>query len=166
MSLLVVHVAGDRRLEVAVGERVAVTPAEAALVTGLGDAPPGEARLDGRSIVRWSPARRARHGIVAVVDAPVAPDVSVRDHLAARVGVPRAEALLAACPLLVGRGADPAGVLSGGERRALAWLRAEALGPRVAVLAAAEAGLDPTTRDWAAGLVAGWLDRGAVVLDA
>lgn len=165
--MLVVHVAGDRRLEVAAGERVAVTPAEAVLVTGVGAAaPPGDARLDGRSIVRWSPARRARHGIAAVVDAPVAPDVSVRDHLAARVGVPRAEALLAACPLLVGRGADPAGVLSGGERRALAWLRGEALGPRVVVLADAWSGLDAATRDWAAGLVADWLERGAVVLDA
>lgn len=165
MSVLVVHPHGGPRREVAAGERVTVSAAEAALVTGIGLAPAGAVRLDGRSIARWSPARRARHGVAAVVDAPVAPEVAVRDHLAARVTVARASALVDACPLLAGRGDEPAGVLSGGERRALAWLRADALDPRVVVLADAEAGLDPATRAWTAGLVARWRERGAVVLD-
>jgi branched-chain amino acid transport system ATP-binding protein len=166
VSLLVIHPSGGRRREIAAGERVAVSAGEAALVTAIGAAPDGEVLLDGRSIARWSPARRARHGVVAVVDAPVAADVAVRDHLAARVTVARATALVDACPLLAGRGDEPAGVLSGGERRALAWLRADALDPRVVVLADAETGLDPATRAWTAGLVARWRERGAAVLDA
>ncbi|MFP5310402.1 MAG: hypothetical protein ACLGIR_12605 [Actinomycetes bacterium] len=121
-------------------------------------------RLDGRRLDRRHPARRVAAGLAAVVDAPVAGDVSVHDHLAAVVPPARAAGLLAGCPLLVGRGDDPAGVLSGGERRALAWLLALATDPRAVVLDGATRGLDAATRAWADARVRGWRDAGVALL--
>jgi branched-chain amino acid transport system ATP-binding protein len=155
------------RVTVAAGERATVTdPRLVRLLVGGPDAPRGSVQLDGRELGRRRPADRARAGLVVLVDAAVAPDVSVRDHLAARVGVAAADRALADCPLLAGRGADRAGVLSGGERRALAWVRADLLAPRAVVLRDATTGLDDATCAWAAGLVAAWRERGAAVLDA
>lgn len=148
------------------GELVRVDdPALLALVAGAAPRGAGVVRLDGTT-VRAGVAARVRRGIVPVVDAPVAPEVAVVDHLAAAVPVAAARDGLAACPLLDGRGADPAGVLSGGERRALAWVRAVVLEPRVVVLRDATVGLDADTLAWAEGLVAGWLGSGVAVLEA
>jgi ABC-type branched-subunit amino acid transport system ATPase component len=118
----------------------------------------------GHAVGRRGPAGRVRRGLVTVGRAPVADDVSVRDHLAAVVGGHRAAALLAGAPLLAGRGDDPAGVLSGGERRVLAWLRAAALDPTVVVLDRAGEGLDAASLAWAADTVASWRAAGVAVV--
>lgn len=143
-----------------VGDRAVVRA-----VTGL-DAPPGRHRihLAGRRIDRRSPARRVAAGLGVVGDAPVAADVTVADHLAAVVAPSRAAELVAGCPHLAGRGEDPAGWLSGGERRLLAWLRCEATGPLAVVLDGAFRGLDPDARAWAEARLAGWLARDVAVL--
>lgn len=120
--------------------------------------------LDGRRLERWRPARRVRAGLPVVDDAPVAPEVSVRDHIAAVVPVADADARIAAAPLLAGRGQDPAGVLSGGERRVLAWLVADLRAPRAVVLDRAATGLDRAVLPWAHRQVDRWLAAGVVVL--
>lgn len=136
-----------------------------AALTGS-DAPPGRHRvlLDGRRLDRRSPAQRVAAGLATVADAPIAPDVAVRDHLSVVVRPDRAEELLAGCPRLAGRGDDPAGWLSGGERRLLAWLRAEATGPRAVVLDGAFRGLDAGSRAWAEDRLARWVERGVAVV--
>ena len=123
----------------------------------------GTARLGGRRL-HGGIARRVRDGLGVVQDVPVAPDVTVRDHLAAGVGVEAAQAALADAPLLAGRGDDPAGVLSGGERTVLAWLRALVTRPSVLVLLRAGAGLDDATFEWAAQQVRRQRDEGVAVL--
>lgn len=161
---LVARLADAGEVTVRAGELVTVPdPALLALVAGLVPRAAGEVRVDGK-VVRGGPAARARRGIAAVLDAPVAPEVPVVDHLAARVGSADARAALGSCPLLAGRDDDPAGVLSGGERRALAWLRAVVLHPRVVVLHDATVGLDPETISWTEEIVEGWLAGGAAVL--
>lgn len=134
-------------------------------VTGL-EPPPGQHRivLDGRRLDRRSPARRVAAGLGIVDDAPVAPAVTVFDHLAAAARSSRAEELLAGCPRLAGRGTDPAGWLSGGERRLLAWLVCDATDPAAVVLDGAFRGLDPSTTVWAEQRLAAWLERGVAVL--
>lgn len=120
--------------------------------------------VDGRPVRAARMAARVRRGLVVVGAAPVAADVSIHDHLAALVGSGHAEDLLAGAPLLAGRGADPAGVLSGGERRLLAWLRAVALRPAGVVLDRAGRGLDTETLQWATGRVAAWRRDGVAVV--
>jgi ABC-type branched-subunit amino acid transport system ATPase component len=120
--------------------------------------------LAGRRIDRRGPAARVRAGLAIVRGTEVAPDVTVRDHLVAAVGRRRAASLLADLPQLAGRGDDPAGVLSGGERRLLGWLLARAADPTVVVLDRAGTGLDETALGWAHRVIDGWLDEGAAVL--
>ena len=120
--------------------------------------------VDGRSLGRAGVATRVRAALVAVADTPVAPEVSVLDHLAAAVGPRRAQACLVDVPLLAGRGGDPGGVLSGGERRALSWARAVALTPAVVVLDRAATGLDADAIAWATGVVEAWRAAGVVVV--
>jgi branched-chain amino acid transport system ATP-binding protein len=134
-----------------------------ATICGVG-ARGGRVVLDGRALGRRSPSARVRAGLGMVVDTPVAADVAVRDHLAARVGRHQAEMLLEASELLAGRGDDPAGVLSGGERRVLAWLRAIAARPRAVVLDGAGAGLDRTALAWAGRQIAAWREDGVAVV--
>lgn len=125
---------------------------------------PVAVHLRGRRIDHLPTAARVRRGLAVVAGSPVAPDVSVRDHLAAIAGRARADAALAGAPLLAGRGEDPAGVLSGGERRVLGWLRAELLRPTAVVLDRATEGLDPDTVRWATGVVRRWHDDGVAVI--
>ena len=132
--------------------------------TVLGEHRSGRVHLDGRRLRRRGLAGRVRRGLAVVSGAPVAPDVSVLDHLAAVVGRGSARAALDGAPLLAGRGDDPAGVLSGGERRVLAWLRATAVGPRAVVLDHAGQGLDAATLAWAGGVVEEWVGDGVAVL--
>lgn len=120
--------------------------------------------VDGRRIRGRSMARRVRAGLATVSSTAVAADVTVGDHLAAAASTARAAELLAAVPLLADRGDDPAGVLSGGERRVLAWLTALAVAPRVVLLDRAGAGLDEAALAWAHATVDGWLDAGVAVL--
>lgn len=120
--------------------------------------------VDERPVRATRMAARVRRGLVVVGEAPVAGDVSVHDHLAALVGSGQADDLLAGAPLLAGRGGDPAGVLSGGERRLLAWLRAVALRPAVVVLDRAGRGLDADTLQWATGRVATWREDGVAIV--
>lgn len=117
-------------------------------------------RLDG-----LDPAARVRAGLVAVrADAPVAPEVSVRDHLGAVAPLRRVAAVLEEAPLLAGRGGLPAGVLSGGERRVLAWLRARLLDPVALVLDGAATGADEATLAWMAHEVVTHRRGGVAVL--
>lgn len=153
-------------LRVAAGEVRLLDDAEAALVLDavLGTGPRGVAvRVAGRRAGGRSLAGRVRRGLAVVSGAPVAADVNVRDHLAAVVGARGARALLADAPLLAGRGDDPAGVLSGGERRVLAWLRALAVDPRAVLLDRAGEGLDAATVQWAGGVVGRWAESGVAV---
>jgi ABC-type branched-subunit amino acid transport system ATPase component len=121
--------------------------------------------VDGRPVTRRGTAARARAGLVIVTETAVAPTVSVRDHLAAVTTRERADAVLAEVPRLAGRGGDPAGVLSGGERRLLAWARAALLTPKVVVLDGAATGLDADATSWATERVARWRrEQGVVVL--
>ncbi|MTV24913.1 hypothetical protein FTX61_05700 [Nitriliruptoraceae bacterium ZYF776] len=120
--------------------------------------------LDGRPLHRRRPAARVRAGLVVVGDAPVAADVTVADHLAVRADRATVAATLEQVPPLVGRGGDPAGVLSGGERRALAWARARLLDPKVVVLDRAATGLDTVSVRWATQQVHDWLAAGVGVL--
>lgn len=166
---------GGRRVRVAVGagegmllEASGAEGAVAAL-TGLpvGDVLPGHGhriRLDGHRLHRLPPAARVRRGLGLLVGAPVAPHVPVADHLAAVAGTRRAAVLLEGAPLLAGRGREPAGVLSGGERRVLAWLRCLATAPRAVVLDAPGRGLDPAILAWAGEQVAAWLSAGVAVV--
>lgn len=121
-------------------------------------------RLDGRRLDRRSPSARVRAGLVTVGDAPVAPGVSVRDHLAAVTRPATAERLLAATPHLAGLGPRPAGLLSGGERRLLGWALAQALDPSVVLLDRAGSGLDAEALAWTVRVVAAWRARGTGVL--
>lgn len=134
-----------------------------AVGTVVGDQP-GSVHLDGRRLRRRGLAGRVRHGLAVVSGAPVAADVTVLDHLAAVLGRAAARAVLDGAPLLAGRGDDPAGVLSGGERRVLAWLRADATRPRAVVLDHAGQGLDAATLAWAGEVVAAWAADGVAVL--
>lgn len=120
--------------------------------------------LAGRHLDRLGPAARVRAGLAAVSGTEVAQDVSVGDHLAAITGRRRAGAALGEVPLLAGRGQDPAGLLSGGERRVLAWLVAVATAPRAVVLDRAGTGLDPAALEWAHSTLDAWLDRGVAVV--
>lgn len=123
-----------------------------------------ELRVDGRRLTRRSPAARVRAGLVVLGDPPVAPTVSLLDHLAAVTSRHAARELLAGVPRLAGRGGDPAGVLSGGERRLLGWARARLLDPSVVVLDRAATGLDADALRWANDQVARWRASGTVAL--
>ena len=120
--------------------------------------------LEGRRLDRRTLAARVRAGLVVVGEAPVAPEVSVRDHLAAVGSRSAADDLLAATPVLAPLGARPAGLLSGGERRLLAWTLARALQPLVVVLDRATTGLDPDALAWAGEVVTAWRAHGVGVL--
>lgn len=152
-------VVGAGEVAVLEGERGAL--AAAALLGTLRGA---RVVVDGRRLRRRALSGRVRRGLAVVAGAPVASDVSVHDHLAAVLGSTRAREVLGGAPLLAGRGDDPAGVLSGGERRVLAWLRARAVRPRVVLLDRAGEGLDADTLRWAGEVVAGWAADGVAVV--
>ncbi|HEV2786195.1 MAG TPA: hypothetical protein VGV67_07410, partial [Solirubrobacteraceae bacterium] len=124
----------------------------------------GRVTLGARRIDRLGTAARVRRGLGVVTDAAVADDVTVVDHLAAIAGRRAATAALASAPLLRGRGSDAAGVLSGGERRVLAWLRCIVARPNAVVLDAAGTGMDAATLDWAGRVVAAWAQAGVAVV--
>lgn len=155
-----------RELRASAGEVIRLDDADALVpaVAGAGRRRPAVLEIDGRPIAGRSRARRVQAGLAVVSGTAVAPDLSVRDHLVAAGSAARADQLLGGSPLLEHRGDDPAGVLSGGERRVLAWLTAVAVEPRVVLLDRAGTGLDPDTLGWAHAIVDGWLDAGAVVL--
>lgn len=121
-------------------------------------------QLDGRHLARRSPAARVRAGLVVVSDPPLAPAVSVVDHLAAVTSRSAAAELLTEVPRLDGRADDPAGVLSGGERRLLGWARALLLHPAAVVLDRAATGLDSEALAWATRQVERWRATGCVAL--
>lgn len=153
------------RLRLDAGE-VRELPDDPRHVAALLGPAPGDHRLvlDGRALHRRGPAARVRAGLVTVGDAPVAPEVSVTDHLAAVAPLERARHVLATTPHLADRGGDPAGVLSGGERRLLAWALARVLTPRVVVLDRAGTGLDDDAMAFAAGQVATWAQESVGIL--
>lgn len=131
-----------------------------AVVAALLDGRPERLRIAGRSLRRAGLARRVRAGLgIVAASAPLAPDVTVLDHLAAIRTVRRAHDLLAGAPLLAGRGADPAGVLSGGERRMLAWLRCVLTDPSVVLLDRAGTGLAPEVLSWCQDQITRWRNQ-------
>ena len=148
------------------GATVVEGPHADAVVHALVDRDPAaeEVELAGTSIRRLDLAARARRGLAVVGTGSVAPDLSVRDHLAAVTTSTRADELLADPPLVAGRGGAPAGVLSGGERRVLGFLRAQALEPVVVVLDRAGAGLDDDVLAWAGRRAASWRRRGIALV--
>lgn len=164
--LVVTHPDVDTPVLVASGE-VAVLPdavADAMVAALLGEDRRGVVHLDGRRLRGRRLAGRIRRGLAVVSGAPVANDVSVHDHLAAVRGDRGADDLLRGAPLLAGRGPDPAGVLSGGERRVLAWLRARATEPRAVLLDRAGEGLDADALAWAEEVVRAWAADGVAVV--
>lgn len=171
MNRLTAHLAtADGHLEIALapGEATTVTADAVAPLTGIGlplvQRRQHEVRVNGRPVGRWGPAGRVRRGLGMVVGAPVAADVSILDQLAAVRGADEARALIAEAPLLAGRGDDPAGILSGGERRILAWLRCQLACPEAVVLDGAGTGLDATSLAWCGEVVARWRDDGVAVV--
>lgn len=159
--------AGPVTLDLAAGEAATIPDRDDVVrwLAGRGVPTRGdELLLDGRRLVTRSPAARVRAGLVVVGDPPVAPAVTVVDHLAAVTSRRVARELLADVPRLGGRGDDPAGVLSGGERRLLGWARALLLDPAVVVLDRAATGLDRDAVAWATAQVRRWRARGAVAL--
>lgn len=101
---------------------------------------------------------------MTIGDVRVAPEVSVTDHLAARTARREAAAAIDAVPRLADRRHVAAGVLSGGERRLLAWARAVMLHPRVVVLDRAGTGLDPDALAWATEQLRAWRASGVAVV--
>lgn len=126
--------------------------------------PGDELRLGPHRLTRRRPAARVRAGLVMLGDPPVAPSVTLRDHLAAVTSTAAAADLLARTPRLAGRAGDPAGVLSGGERRLLGWARTVLLEPSAVVLDRAGTGLDADAVRWAGEQVGRWRTAGTVVL--
>lgn len=154
------------RVRVGAGEAVPLAddPAHVAALRGVDRRRAHRVVLDGRRLDHRPPSARVRAGLVAVGEAPVAPAVDVLDHLAAVVRRPTAERLLASTPWLAPLGARPAGLLSGGERRLLAWTMARALRPAVVLLDRAGTGLDPDALAWAGEVVGAWTATGVGVL--
>jgi ABC-type branched-subunit amino acid transport system ATPase component/ABC-type branched-subunit amino acid transport system permease subunit len=150
-------------LTVPAGEVVEL-PDDDRVVAALVGTSAGNLILDGRSLRRRAPARRVRAGLGVVAGVEVAPDVSVVEHLGAVVPLDEARRLLASVPGLAARADHPAGVLSGGERRLLAWLVASAREPRAVVLDRAGTGLDGDALDWATGQVGRWREAGVALL--
>lgn len=156
---------GVVEMEVERGGARPVTPAAVAALLGEDGRDGHRITLAGRRLDGLDPAARVRAGLVAVRgDAPVAPEVSVRDHLGAVAPLRRVAPVLDGAPLLAGRGGLPAGVLSGGERRVLAWLRARLLAPVALVLDGAATGADEGTLAWMAHEVVTHRREGVAVL--
>lgn len=154
-------------LELAAGEAARLPEARDVVARLAGRVPTrrgDEVAVDGRRLTGRPPAARVRAGLVVVDEPALAPAVSVADHLAAVCRRRRALELLDATPRLEGRGDDPAGVLSGGERRLLGWVRAILLDPTVVVLDRAATGLDAAAVRWADEQVARWRAAGVCAL--
>lgn len=158
--------AADRRITVRPGEVRVLDADEAPIVDALtgADADDPEVRVGARRVHGGDLAARVRAGLGIVTSAPPPADVSVRDHLAAISGVAVADRLLARAPLLAGRGGDPTGILSGGERRILSWLVCLAVAPDAVILDRATAGLDPVARAWTDDVVDAWRRADVAVL--
>lgn len=154
---------GPLEVDVAGGDAAPIPAAAVPALVGRGD-PRDRIAVDGRRIDRRGTAGRVRAGLASVTEAVVAPDVSVHDHLAAVTSRRRATELLASSPLLARRGDDPAGVLSGGERRVLTVLRALATSPRAVVLDGAGEGLDADALRWLDGVVRRWREDDVALL--
>lgn len=140
---------GDFGLHAPPGRVTVVEEPEADLVrAALAGRRRGAMTVEGRSPTSRRGATRARVGLWVMDRAPVADDLSIRDHLRAVTTRQRAEDLLANNPLLADRGDDPAGVLSGGERQILAWTMLRARRPRAVVLDHPTRGLDTGLQHW------------------
>lgn len=163
---LVVELGSGARHDLGVdGATPEVLEARVACLTGRrGPWRPRRLVVEGRSLGHRRTAARVRGGVVTIAPPVLAPQVSVRDHLAAAAPVDVAEARLAQVPRLAGRADVPAGVLSGGERQLVAWARAALVEPRVVVLDRAATGLDDEALAWATAQLDGWCARGGVAL--
>ncbi|MCW3017200.1 MAG: transporter [Solirubrobacterales bacterium] len=127
-----------------------------AAVAGLVRAVAGSVHLDGRDLGRLGPDRRARSGIVLVVEGRgVLGPMTVAENLelGAYPGGRQARSELAArleeayelFPVLRERAAQPAGVLSGGEAAMLVVARGLMSRPRILLLDEPALGLAPRT---------------------
>lgn len=160
--------AGDTRVEVPPGQVRLVEGPDARRVADAVLRPGGGHQVVtlGGQRLPASVAARVRRGLGVISDVAPPADVTVRDHLGAIAGTGPAHRLLVGAPLLAHRGDDPTGVLSGGERRVLAWLACLATAPSAVLLDRAGVGLDTATLRWCDEVVATWRENGVPVLVA
>lgn len=120
--------------------------------SGLLSAAEGTITLDGADVTRWSPARRARHGLCLIPEGRgVFSGLSVRENLRlllpARGERRRVEEALDVFPDLRGRLGQRAGSMSGGQQQMLALARAWLANPTVVLLDEVSMGLAPLVVD-------------------
>lgn len=146
-------------LRVDPGEMVAVVGSNGAgkstlvrTICGLLTVRSGDVTVDGTSIAKLSPNRRARRGVVMVPEGrKLFPQLTVGENIAMgrRAGSRRAtdddpvEALLDTFTILRERWGQQASLLSGGEQQMVALVRAVAARPRFLLLDEPSLGLSP-----------------------
>ena len=117
------------------------------LATGFLPAARGTVRFRGRELGALAPHARNRLGIAyAPQENVVFPTLSVRDNLTLHLGAPsldRYEALFALFPRMAERLGQPAGTLSGGERKILSFCRALGEGAALTLLDEPSEGVQP-----------------------
>ncbi|MGH1504160.1 MAG: ABC transporter ATP-binding protein [Acidimicrobiales bacterium] len=146
----------DLTLHAPAGSRTAIVGANGAgkstllrAILGQVTVTGGDIAFDGRSLRGVRPHRRAKAGIALVPEGRhVFGDMSVADNLRVGAHLGRSgrwdlDAVLGAFPLLAELLDRPAGVLSGGQKQALAIGRALMANPRVLLLDEVSLGLAP-----------------------
>ncbi len=144
------------------------------VISGLIAPTAGEILLDGQPIGRLTPDEILRRGVTQVPQSyALFSSMTVRENvLMGGFLIRRDRALLkrrlAAAeeliPLVAERSADPAGNLSGGQRRLVEIARCLMLDPRVILLDEPSLGLDPRSLSTVAGLITRLHDMGTTVL--
>ena len=133
----------------------------------------GRVRLFGDDVTRWSPQRRARHGLVLVAGGRATfPSLTVAETLRlaiwCRPGTKAPDTnvgdALALFPELAGRLRQRAGTLSGGEQQMLALARAMASQPRVLLIDELTFGLAPAIADRVLAAVVDLAGHGTTIL--
>jgi branched-chain amino acid transport system ATP-binding protein len=145
----------------------------AGVLSGLLRPTSGRVVLDGKDVTSWSAHRRARHGVVHVLEGRgVFPHLTVEENLCvafasagsrAQVGKAIDQAFVL-FPNLAERRRLAAGALSGGERQMLALARAVVLPSRLVVADEVSLGLAPKVVDKVFETLTSLRERGATVV--
>ncbi len=143
-------------------------------ISGLIPFATGSVRFEGEEILGLAPHRLVARGLVHVPsDREIAGSVSVRDSLLVGAHVYRRDRprvrrmlddILGRFPALADRAANPAGSLSGGERRQLLLARGLMSRPRLLLLDEASAGLAPKLVHELFASVRGLWEEGVTIL--